>query len=391
MATAVVIPKLGLTMEAGVVATWLKKEGDLVKRGEILFVLETDKITTDVECPESGTLLKILAAEGSEAKVMAPIAIIGAPGEDFSALLPGAAAPAPTPEVPASATPAPEAQPAEALPQPDRVRITPRAKALMADHGLGPEVFASSGKARISEDDVREYLARQPAKSPPALPARTPLRGMRAIIAQRLTRSKQTIPHAYFVVSVDATELTALRQRTAKAVSFHDLFLKAVAVTLRDFPDLNASVVDGGIEYHAEIAVGLAVALDDGLVVPVVRNPQAKSLGQIHAETDDLIQRARQGTLGPDDLQGGTFTITNLGMFPVDEFAAIINPPESAILAVGQLQHRTHVDAAMCIGVRPEIKLTLSVDHRIVDGVLAARFLQSLKARLEAPGALESD
>jgi pyruvate dehydrogenase E2 component (dihydrolipoamide acetyltransferase) len=416
MVHAVRMPKPGQMTEECTVIAWHKKEGDPVRKGDVLFEIETDKSAMEVEAFDEGVLLRILAGEGETVPVNTICAYVGEPGEpipaDDAAAPPAEAraaadaAPSPTPPAPAPATaplPSP-VTPAAAPSRADRLAISPRATRLAAEAGLDPRSISGTGPdGRIVERDVRAAIAAQGAAAAPPEAARPetpasptgpaipgeeeprPLSRMRRVIAERLTLSATTIPHFTVTVAVDVTALLGLRadlkaEGTNLAVT--DFVLAATAQTLAEFPDVN-SRTDGTLVWpRRRVHLGLAVSLPGGLVVPVLRDADRLPLGELHDRAAALAVAAREGALGPDDLAGSTFTVSNLGMYGVDEFSAIINPGEAAILAVASA-----VPTAVAIGdglaVRSIMKLTLSADHRLVDGELGARFLGALRRRLE--------
>jgi|DewCreStandDraft_1066081.scaffolds.fasta_scaffold00173_33 pyruvate dehydrogenase E2 component (dihydrolipoamide acetyltransferase) len=427
MPSPLTMPQLGITMTEGKITRWLKREGDTVVAGEPVCEIETDKISTTVEATTAGTLGRILVPEGASAPVAAPIALILAPGEALEG--PAGATPAESPMAPApparpgaepaahaaTALAAPAAASATAPVEAERIRATPLARRLAEELGVDLRTVRGSGPGgRIVEADVRRAAAQRaapaappptaptaPAAPPPAAPAiaRTlPLTGMRRTIARRMLESLQQSAQLTLTTEADATELVAARARLAedwqavaraqgqeaRGPSYNDLLIKLCARALTEHPMLNARLSGEQIELLAEIHIGLAVALDDGLIVPVVRNAHQKDLRQIAAETAELVQRARAGTLTLDDITGGTFTITNLGMYDVDFFTPILNPPECAILGVGRIVDRLVPSPAGPV-TRKFIPLSLTFDHRIVDGAPAARFLQRIKQLIEDP------
>ena len=436
MAKVIVMPKLGLTMTEGTLSKWLKHEGEAVKEGEPLFEVETDKLTNTIEAAASGTLLKITLPEGGVAPCMEPVAVIGEPGEDFASLLGGAA---PAEEKPAAPAAAPAAGAAPARKPGERVLASPAAKKLARELGIDLAIVPGTGpKGRVTEDDVRNY---KPAAAPAAEPAEpkvkasplaakvaadiglelkdlpakgrvmaadilaavqkggsapaeeapreetVPMNGMRKAIARNMQNSHMTSPTVTFNLGIDMTELKRMREQLKSAdikVSYTDILVKVVAKALTEFPVLNCSVEDNKIIYKHYVNMGVAVALDNGLVVPNVRDADKKSLTEISAEVKELAKKAREGGLPMDALTGGTFTITNLGMFGIESFSPIINQPEVAILGVNTMQDKVVVvDGEIC--VRPIMNLSLTADHRVIDGSTAAQFLQRVKTLMENP------
>jgi pyruvate dehydrogenase E2 component (dihydrolipoamide acetyltransferase) len=409
MAVVVEMPKLTDTMEEGVIVRWTKKVGEAVEPGDVLAEIETDKATMEYEAADRGVLLKTLVAEGSGVAPGMPIAVIGARGEDVSAIGPGPAAPASGHTAPAPVAPASPVQTApvravpSAAPAPvpaGRVPASPIARRLASEAGVDLALITGTGPGgRIVERDVeRQAPAAARAAAGPAAPAAPapaeddvvePLSQMRKAIARRMSESKPGVPHFYLRREIDADALVALREQVnadhaGAKVSFNDFVVRAVALGLRAVPAVNASFLGDRIVRHGRIDVGVAVALPEGLVTPVVRAADGKALLALARETRDLAERARARKLRPDEMQGGTFTVSNLGMLGIDEFAAILNPPEAGILAVGAVRHRAVVrDGAVVAG--RTLALTLSCDHRAVDGAIGAAFLAAVADALEHP------
>ncbi|HVO12119.1 MAG TPA: pyruvate dehydrogenase complex dihydrolipoamide acetyltransferase [Vicinamibacteria bacterium] len=404
MITKVVLAKLSPTMEEGTIVKWNKKEGDAVKVGEVLAEIETDKANMEMEALGDGVLRKLLVQAGGKAPVGALIGVIAGPDEDITSLLaeaPGAATPT------AATTPAPPSTPAPAAGREDgRIKSSPLARAIAAERNVPLAAVAGSGPGgRIVKRDIEGWLAAPPAPAAgpaaqarperpripvPSVPPGTaiPLTGMRRTIAKRLGESKFTAPHFYVTVEIDMDAAVALREQIQQAeevkVSYNDLVVKACAKALTRFPVVNATWTGEAIQTHAEVHVGVAVSLPEGLITPVVRDADRKSVVAISGEIKDLAARARDRKLKPEEFTGSTFTVSNLGMFDVSEFTAIINPPESAILAVGAVRKQpVVVDDELTIGHR--MKVTLSSDHRVVDGALAAQFLAEVRRLLESP------
>jgi pyruvate dehydrogenase E2 component (dihydrolipoamide acetyltransferase) len=425
MAKIINMPKLSDTMTEGVLVKWLKPEGAAVKAGDMLAEIETDKATMELECFSNGTLLKIFAPAGSRVPLGAALCAVGKAGETVEA--PASkpaptAAPQPTPTgaEPAQAKPtgsppavatAPPAAPAPtpaAVASGGRVKISPLAKKLAAAQGLDPSRIAGTGPGgRIVRADVLAAAAAGPAPvaSADAPPAATPapapdgstlvpISNMRAVIARRLVEAKTTIPHFYLDLEIDAGPLLLLRaqlnaslEKGGGKLSVNDFILKAAADALVRVPAVNCSWENGAIRRHAAGHVSFAVAIEDGLLTPVVRNTAAKSLLAISAEAKSLGQRAKEKKLAPADFTGGTFCVTNLGMMGIDRFCAIINPPNAAILAVGATVKKPVVKGDQIV-IGQRMNLTLSCDHRVVDGAVGATFLAALKELLETPGLL---
>jgi pyruvate dehydrogenase E2 component (dihydrolipoamide acetyltransferase) len=413
------MPKPGQMTEECVLTLWLKDEGDAVSKGDILFEIETDKSTMEVESFHDGVVLRRLVAEGETVPVNAICAWIGAPDETLpDETVPEVAEPeragatvvdvtpveasdvavAVQASGPPAAPPAlPRAAPAGAAPAPERLAISPRASRLAAEAGLDPRSVVGTGPdGRIVERDVAAAIA---APRPGAMAsddgeaAPRPLSRIRRVIADRLTLSATTIPAFTVTVAADVTRLLALRDELREAgtrLTVTDFVLTATAQTLAELPDVNSRTDGRSVWVRRRVHLGVAVALPAGLVVPVIRDADRLGLLELHDRAADRIAAARAGTLAVDDMSGSTFTVSNLGMFGVDAFSAIINPGESAILAVaGAIP--TAVAFGDGIAVRTIMKLTLSADHRLVDGELGARFLNAIRRRLEDPPALRRE
>lgn len=429
----VTMPRLSDTMSEGTVGRWLKKIGDPIAVGDIIAEIETDKATMELEAFEAGVLQQILVPEGQTVPIGQPIAIIG-DGSAPVAAAPAAAAPAAA--TPAAATPAPTlAAPAAVAAPPapvtvatsdenGRIKASPVARRLAEELGIDLRQVTGTGPGgRIIKENVEEFAARRgtaaPAPTPVAAPAPTPapapapapaptrapapapaptlagaepLSRMRKAIARAMNESKPGVPHIYLTIEVNADALMALREQIAASgtrVSVNDLIVKAAAKALTKVPAVNTSfsqTADGqpGIVRHSQINIGVAVALDDGLVAPVVRDADKKSISVISAEIRDMALRAREGKIKQNELEGATFQVTNLGMFGIVEFGSIISVPQAASLAVGAVRKVPVVrDDQIVIG--QVMNLTLSADHRIVDGAVAAQYLQELRKLLEAP------
>ena len=375
MVTKVVMPRLSLTMKEGTVVQWFKKEGDPVQKGEPLVEVLSEKVTYDVEAPESGTLRRILAGEGSNVPIDQTIGIIAALGEPLTETAATTQLSPSEVERPAR----PEQEIVAETQTEDRILASPAARRLARELGVDLALVKGTGpEGRIVEDDVKR-LAEQPLLLPRVREV-VPLVGIRKTTAERLSFSARTAPHSTITMEVDMTNAVKLHKETA--VSYTDLLIKAVATALRDHPFLNATLENEQIKVFEDINVGFAVATEKGLVVPVVHNAAQKAVNEIAAEVKELVEKARQGKLSKEDLTGGTFTITNLGMYGVDVFIPIINPPETAILGVGRIAEKlTLVDNQ--VKIKPVMQLSLSYDHRIVDGAPAAQFLQKVKQVLE--------
>ena len=414
----VTMPRLSDTMEEGTVATWLKKVGDTVEEGDILAEIETDKATMEFESFYSGTLLHIGIQEGQSAPVDDVLAIIGPAGTDVSAVLSGGNSTAPAAKAVASApaaAPAAVSVPAEASSQTvqitstsgGRVLASPLAKRIAAEKGIDLSQLKGSGEnGRIIRRDLEGVTASQPASAPvpsaataPSAPAVQPLVGqesvesvknsqMRKVIAKRLSESKFTAPHYYLTIEVEMDEAKAARSSMNELpdtkVSFNDMVLKACAMALLKHKQVNTTWKDDHTLFNHHVHLGVAVAVEDGLVVPVIRHADQLSLSNIGAQVKDMAGRARTKKLTPAEMEGSTFTVSNLGMFGIEEFTSIINQPNSAILSVGAIVEKAVVRDGQ-IAIRSMMKLTLACDHRTVDGATGAQFLQTLKTYLEHP------
>ena len=427
MAITFGMPSLGHTMEKGKVIEWLKHEGDPIAKGEPLVVIETDKVITEVESPADGVVLRIVVPSEEERPIGALLAVLGAQGEQVSEvelqqMLGPAAVKAPATPAPVIA-PAPIAAPrvdAAARDGGERLKISPIARKLADELGLDASTIQGTGPGgRITKDDVLRVAeaakvaapAAAPATAAPATPATAPvtampapargrlgvsstipLRGMRGRVAERMFQSWNTIPRVTEVMQVDMSATVAFReamlgqweQQYGLRISLNDMITKAVALALRRQPRLNATLVDQEVRLHDSVNVGIAVNLDEGLIVPVIFNADQKDLGQLAREGRELAEKARAGRLQLDEISDGTFTITNLGTTGIELFTPIINPPQVAILGVGMVQRRPIV-VGDALAIRPSVYLSLVFDHRAVDGVPAANFLQELKRLLEKP------
>lgn len=450
MAQIIGLPKLSPTMEEGVLVKWVKGEGDSVEPGDLVAEVETDKANMDFNLEDEGVLLKLLVDEGATVKLGAPVAILGEAGEDITELVQVAEAqlaggpspspapspsptPAPSPSPSPSPTPTPSPSPAPSpAPSPGRrVLASPLAKTLAIELGIDLRGLTGSGPGgRIVERDVRaaasgtgtstgtdtgdsaELVDTDPGEDTPStalavfggsptpamIPASDeyvdkPLSNMRKRIAERMVEVKRNVPHFYLTRDFDVAPLLAFRKRLNHLlgdrgkVSVNDMLIKGVALALRRVPDCNAAFVGDAIRYFTGVHIGVAVALDRGLITPVVRNADLKGIGVIGAEVRDLATRARDRRLKMHEIQGSTFTVSNLGMFGIDHFEAIINPPEAGILAIGTIVEKpVVVDGQIAIGKR--MSLSMSCDHRVIDGALGARYLKELVDILEKPESL---
>jgi pyruvate dehydrogenase E2 component (dihydrolipoamide acetyltransferase) len=442
MATKVIMPKVDMDQETGTLVEWLKQEGEEIEKGELLFVMETDKVAIEIEAPASGILGGVLAEPGQEVPIAQVIGYILAPGEELPEEVAKKAAPTAV-EAEAPIFVAPPTQPIQQV----EVSATPVAKKLASESGVDLTMVSGSGpRGKVTKKDVEEALTPAPhigegdgkiyatpaarriaredgitlaqvkgsgpkgrvqaadvlsaaATAPVTAPVSSgevevvPLRGMRRTIAHRMTASYQTTPHITFTSRIDMSRFMdsrmQLNEQAEKSgeerISATAMFVKAVAEVLTRHPWLNSSFQEEEIHLHRDINIGVAVALSEGLIVPVVHNADQKSITQIGLEVNDLSARAREGRLVPSEVSRSTFTISNLGPFGVEQFSAIINPPNAAILAIGATQHEVVPDANDQIVTKPIMHMTLSADHRVVDGALAAYFLADLKEALEKP------
>ena len=419
MADELVMPRLSDTMERGTIARWVVKEGDAFKNGDVLAEIETDKALMELSAYDDGVLLKILVPDGAEAELGAPIAVTGEAGEEVPAeMLAAAPAAAPTEaatpdgDAPAAAA---AAVPAANAPAASELRASPIARKLASENGIDLRVLAGKGsgpEGRIVKIDVEKLIGKvgaegiapqtaapkgptpAPAKPvPAALADETRIEkpsSMLKAIAQRMGESNGPIPHFYVESQIDMEKALELRKDLNTAlegevkISVTDMIIRASALALLEHPEVHRSWVAEGLAYHSHANVGIAVALDEGLIVPVIRHADEKSLVDIAKASQDLAERARAGRLLQDEIEGGTFTVSNLGMFGVTRFMAIINPPEPAILAVGATVDTPVVRDGEVV-VRPIMTVTLSCDHRATSGAGGAALLQSFKKRLEQP------
>ncbi len=399
MAAEVKVPRLGQGMESGTIVKWLKAEGDAVEKGEPLYELDTEKVTQEVEAEAAGVLLRIAVAEG-EVPVGTIIAFIGQPGEAVPDVSGNGKVSAPPAEEPKAEEPEPEPEPAAATPEPrkegERVKASPLARRIARERGIELSSITGTGPdGRIIAEDIDRAAAGAPAAPPAAAPAPTgeveqvPLTSIRRTIARRLTEAWQ-VPVFQLQVSADMTRANAVVAGARELhpdvkVSVTDLLTKICASALVRHPEVNVSFTEEALLRHPSANVGIAVAAPQGLVVPVVKSAERLSLAEIAAARAELVDRARNQKLKADDMQGGTFTISNLGMFGVEAFVAVLNPPQAAILAVAATEERPVARDGELV-VRPMMTMTLTVDHRAVDGAPAAEFLRTVKSMLELPG-----
>lgn len=419
MATKVIMPKLSPTMEEGQLSRWLKKEGDKVSMGEPLAEIDTDKATMEMQALANGVLRKILINEGQSAPLGQLIAVIGEPNEDIAALLTEAPATAAKPEpekAPEQPAPAPQAKAAAASAQPQptvdngrppkpttsesgRMIVSPLAARMAAEAGIDLRSLQGSGPGgRIIKKDIEAALS-QPKAAPLRLVPSTqfgasgyrdePASEIRRVIAKRLVTSLGPVPHFFLTTDIEMDRAAEMRKGINALdpdlkISINDIIIKVTAAALMQHPAVNASFQEKIVRYYEHADIGVAVAIEDGLITPVVRAADQKSLSQIAGEVRELAERARTRKLKPEEYTGATFSISNLGMFGIDEFTAVINPPEGGILAIGAMTAKPVVRDNEIV-IRQMMRVTMSCDHRIIDGATGAKFLQTLKKILENP------
>ncbi|MFZ5441002.1 MAG: pyruvate dehydrogenase complex dihydrolipoamide acetyltransferase [Myxococcota bacterium] len=416
MPIAIQLPALSPTMSEGRINKWLKKEGDKINSGDAIAECETDKSNLEIEATDSGTLLKIVVPAGTSAPIGGVIAWVGKPGEAIPetpapAAPKAAPAPAPSPApAPVAAAPAPVAVLPPPPPRPvaapapvaapgERVRASPLARKMAETQGIDLSGVQGSGpNGRVVKRDIEQAMAAPPpSKRAPViqraapgvrLPAdRLPVTSMRKVIAQRLTEVKPGVPHFYLTIDVEMDQALKLREE-AKAqelkLSVNDVIVKATAMAVRKFPRINQVFAGDHIQQLHTVDVGVAVAIEDGLITPMVRDADQKGLAEIAAEIRDLAERAKKKALKPEEYAGGSITVSNLGMFGIDSFIAVINPPQAAILAVGRVEPKVVVRDEQMV-IRQMMSITLSGDHRVIDGAVGAQYLQELRALLEHP------
>ncbi len=383
MAVAVIMPKLDEAMRTGRIVKWVKNEGDRVEKRDVICEIETEKTAFDIEAEESGILSKLMVKAGDDVPVGAPICFILQPGEEVA-------------EVPEPVAKAKEEVQVEAI------KASPLAKSIAKEHAIDLSLVKGTGpQGRITKEDVLRVVEKNKTKVVAVPVAREepelakeeilPLSSMRAVIARRMSESFQS-PHFYLTVEVDTQELGKTREqlipfiesKTEIRLTFTDLLIKMVSKALGDNPAVNCCYVDGSTKLFKRIDIGLVTAVEGGLAVPVIRRVDKKSLAEIAQARAELSQKARERKLTKEEMTGSTFTISNLGMFGIDQFSAILQPPEAAILAVGRIANRV-VAGDEEVLIRPMMTLTLSIDHRVLDGVIGAQFLQSLKNYIENP------
>ncbi len=413
MAEKILMIALSPTMEEGKIASWKVKEGDTIQSGALLCEVETDKAVMEYESPMGGTILKIVRKEGETAKVGDLIALIGKPGEDISALLKGTEdTPAASKETAARGSVLPEPAPTETASSKENVvsgtapivsqgghpKSSPLARRLATQMGLDIRQVPGTGpNGRVTKRDVLQFSSppreeKEPRTEgiPSVLQTReVPVSGMRSTIARRLSESFFTAPHYFLRIAVRVDPLMDARSRfnteSGTKLSLNAFFIKFAAEAIKRHPKINTTWKGSTIQFHGSVDVGLAVALPDGLITPVVRNCEQKGIMEIDKELSVLIEKSRKGGLKPEEYDGATFTISNLGSFGIEEFTAIINPPGSAILALGEVRKEPVVIEDDEIQIQRIMRMTLSCDHRTIDGAVGAAFLRDLKAIIEEP------
>lgn len=405
MAELITLPKMSDTMTEGVIVRWNVKVGDTVKSGDILAEVETDKATMDMEVYAKGTVLQLLVEEGNAIPVDGPIAVVGAPGEDFQALLAGNSTPKPAapaaeaPTVSATTTTSSPAVNQTSATNDERLKASPLAKKIAAEKGIDLNAVTGSGEnGRIVKKDLDNASATPVATASNVAISSAPVgqesftevnvSQMRKTIAARLSESKFTAPHFYLTVEINMDKAVAAREQMNQIsevkISMNDLVVKACAVALKKHPNINSSWLGTKIRYNHHVHIGVAMAVEDGLLVPVVRFADQKGLSQISTEIKAFGKKAKEKKLQPQDWAGNTFTISNLGMYGIDEFTAIVNPPDACILAVGTVKDSVGVVNGEIKPVKT-MKVTLSCDHRVVDGTMGADFLKTVRSYLEEP------
>lgn len=407
MAEIIKMPLLSDTMKEGLIVAWLKNVGDTVESGDELFEVETDKAVMVQESYWEGTLLYIHVKEGNAAPIDGVIAVIGEKGEDYKPQLEKALSSSSGSQASKEEVPAPVVaetntvsaeQPKANAASDTRIKASPLARKMAEDNNLSLASLKGSGEnGRIVKRDIEAQLKQGASRTSPSVPVALapaaqdvdqPVSGMRRVIAQRLGDSKFSAPHFYLTISINMDKQMEARKRinevAPQKISFNDLVVKAAAVALKQHPAVNSSWFGDFIRVNGNVNIGVAVAVEDGLLVPVIRNADAKSLSQINAEVRDLAGKAKERRLAPEQMQGNTFTISNLGMMGIEEFTAIINPPDACIMAVGTITQQPIVkDGQLAVG--NIMKVTLSCDHRVVDGATGAAFLKTFKMMMEDP------
>ncbi len=418
MAKIIGLPKLSPTMDEGTLVRWVKSEGEAVEIDELLAEVETDKATMEFRSFDRGVLLKQLAPEGAVLQPDAPVAIIGNKGEDIQALLTSVGsndkspktttaasvqaeensvqqAPSKSPTGPTQVSVGASPAPTSVSASPSKAKASPLVRRLATEQGIDLRLIQGSGPGgRIVKRDLQTKGAGGGYAVVSGPPRIEPLSSMRKVIARRLTESKREVPHFYLTVDIDATPVSLLRQQIntelesrGQKVSVNDLIIKAAALALRKVPQANASFMGDSLHYHNRVDISVAVAIPEGLVTPVVRSADTKPLLVIAQEIRELATRAKQKKLKPEEMQDGTFSVSNLGMYGIESFAAVINPPEGAILAVGAIRDEIQLHNGQVVPAQ-RMRMTLSCDHRVIDGSVGAQYLVALRHYLENPAAI---
>lgn len=399
MAHEVLMPKLSSTMDVGTITTWLKDEGDSVEVGEAIFEVMTDKIAIEVEAYDEGILLKKYIGDDESAPVNSVIAYIGEAGEEVPDEMPDSTEEAAPTEEKTAEPEKVEEKAVEAVPlAANNIRATPAARRIAREKGIDLQKVAGSGpKGRIQAQDVANYQEKPAAPAAEASSGELiPWSGMRKVIADRMLNSKTTIPHVTMNAEVDMTKLKELRgqllpmveEQTGNRISFLEIIIKAAMVALKSYPEFNAHGLEAGIQRFDEVNMGVAVAVSEGLVVPVVKNASRMGLSELTKSVKEVTQKARDGQLSPQEMSGGTFTVSSLGRSKVQTFNPIINAPEVAILGVGGMYDKLALDATGEVKTISALNLSLSFDHRVADGAPAAAFLSMIVEMLENPMSL---
>lgn len=372
MVTKIVMPRLSLTMQTGSIIQWFKKEGDPIEKGEPLLEILSDKITYDVEAPATGILRRVLAEEGVDLPVDAILGILAAPDEKL-------------PETETNITQTQSEPPEEPSDQEKLTQVgkpvlaSPAAKKIAKEHNIDLSLIRGTGpEGRIVRGDIENYL--EATTESRHVREEIPLTGIRKTIADRVSSSFQTAPHSFIIMDVDMSRAAELKEKTK--TSYTSILVQAVAQSLIKHPRVNSALISEKIRVYRDINIGIAVSTSNGLLVPVIQNADEKQLSEISSELEELVKKAREGVLTKEQLEGGTFTVTNLGMYDVKLFLPIINPPEAAILAAGSITDNPVVSNGI-ISVKPIMTLTLAYDHRILDGAPAASFLKEIKNAIE--------
>ncbi len=403
--TEVIMPKMGDGMEEGTLLEWLKKDGDKVKSGDVIGTIQTDKATLELEAPGSGVLTGILLEEGKTVPVGVPIAAIIKDGEKLPGGWGGGAAPAPKASAPPEALAAPVAEPEVQKLEPEakpastngeRVKASPLARKVAQEKGIDLSTVTGTGPGgRIVQKDVSEAKPSAKPAAAPAVVAATaadttvPLNRLRQITAKRTLESKTQVPHFYVTVEVDVERIIQLREMFEEEgsgkVSINDFVVKASALALRDMPEVNSVFQGQSLLQFGGVHIGIAVAIADGLTVPVIKNADQLSLRQLSVKSKELAKKAKESKLSMDELTGSTFSISNMGMLDVDNFIAIINQPNSAILAISSVRKKVVANDDDEVEIRSRMNITCSFDHRVVDGAVGAKFINVVKAYLQNP------